>query len=46
MEVFVDDFSDFCSSFGDCLTNLDLMLTRCEKTNLVLNREKCHFMVN
>ncbi|GJS68389.1 hypothetical protein Tco_0682954 [Tanacetum coccineum] len=27
------------------LTNLDRMLARCEETNLVLNWEKCHFMV-
>ena len=45
MEVFMDDFSVFGSSFHDCLTNLDLMLARCEKTDLVLNWEKCHFMV-
>ena len=45
MEVFMDDFSVFGSSFDNCLTNLDLMLARCEKTNLVLNWEKCHFMV-
>ncbi|XP_023760459.2 uncharacterized protein LOC111908896 [Lactuca sativa] len=45
MEVFIDDFSVFGSSFHDCLTNLDLMLARCEKTDLVLHWEKCHFMV-
>ena len=45
MKVFMDDFSVFGSSFEDCLSNLDLMLARCEKTNLVLNWEKCHFMV-
>ncbi|XP_052624784.1 uncharacterized protein LOC128132304 [Lactuca sativa] len=45
MEVFMDDFFVFGSSFDNCLTNLDLMLARCEKTNLVLNWEKCHFMV-
>ncbi|GJR38461.1 reverse transcriptase domain-containing protein [Tanacetum coccineum] len=28
-----------------CLVNLDKMLNRCEETNLVLNWEKCHFMV-
>ncbi|GJZ97178.1 putative nucleotidyltransferase, ribonuclease H [Tanacetum coccineum] len=27
------------------LSNLDRMLARCEETNLVLNWEKCHFMV-
>ncbi|GJY03911.1 DNA-directed DNA polymerase [Tanacetum coccineum] len=45
MEVFMDDFSVFGNSFNCCLANLDRMLTRCEETNLVLNWEKCHFMV-
>nr|GEU64419.1 reverse transcriptase domain-containing protein [Tanacetum cinerariifolium] len=44
MEVFMDDFLVFGDSFSSCLTNLDKMLKRCEETNLVLNREKCHFM--
>ena len=44
-EVFMDDFSVFGSSFDDCLFNLSLVLQRCVDTNLVLNREKCHFMV-
>ncbi|GJV92149.1 reverse transcriptase domain-containing protein [Tanacetum coccineum] len=45
MEVFMDDFSIFGNSFDQCLNNLDKMLGRCEETNLVLNWEKCHFMV-
>ncbi|GJT39140.1 reverse transcriptase domain-containing protein [Tanacetum coccineum] len=45
MEVFMDDFSVFGNSFDCCLANLDRMLARCEETNLVLNWEKCHFMV-
>nr|GFA86741.1 reverse transcriptase domain-containing protein [Tanacetum cinerariifolium] len=32
-------------SFSSCLSYLDKMLKRCEDTNLVLNWEKCHFMV-
>ncbi|GKC20022.1 reverse transcriptase domain-containing protein [Tanacetum coccineum] len=32
-------------NFSKCLDNLDKMLNRCEETNLVLNWEKCHFMV-
>ena len=28
------------------LSNVDRVLQRCEQTNLVLNWEKCHFMVN
>ncbi|GJS70387.1 reverse transcriptase domain-containing protein [Tanacetum coccineum] len=45
MEVFMDDFSVFGNSFSSCLSHLDKMLKRCEDTNLVLNWEKCHFMV-
>ena len=45
IEVFMDDFSMFSSSFDCCLANLELVLQRCEETNLVLNWEKCHFMV-
>lgn len=33
MEVFMDNFSVFGSSFDDCLANLDLMFAMCEKTN-------------
>ena len=46
VEVFMDDFSVYGSSFDDCLNNLDRVLQRCKDTNLVLNWEKCHFMVN
>ncbi|GJX38083.1 reverse transcriptase domain-containing protein [Tanacetum coccineum] len=46
MEVFMDDFSVFGNSFNCCLANLDRMLARCEETNLVLNWEKYHFIVN
>ncbi|GJS73937.1 putative nucleotidyltransferase, ribonuclease H [Tanacetum coccineum] len=45
MEVFMDDFSVFGSSFNQCLKNREKMLKRCEETNLVLNWEKYHFMV-
>nr|GEU59832.1 reverse transcriptase domain-containing protein [Tanacetum cinerariifolium] len=45
IEVFMDDFSVFSDSFSLCLSHLDKMLQRCEDTNLVLNWEKCHFMV-
>ncbi|GKB87124.1 reverse transcriptase domain-containing protein [Tanacetum coccineum] len=45
MEVFMDVFSVFRDSFSSCLSHLDKMLKRCEDTNLVLNWEKCHFMV-
>ncbi|GJZ36488.1 reverse transcriptase domain-containing protein [Tanacetum coccineum] len=45
MEVFMDDFSVFGTSFSTCLSNLEKMLKRCEDTNLALNWEKSHFMV-
>ena len=45
-EVFMDDFSVYGSSFDDCLSNLDRVLQGCEDTSLVLDLEKCHFMVN
>jgi hypothetical protein len=45
MEIFMDDFSVFGSSFQKCLDRLTLVLVRCKEKNLVLNWEKCHFMV-
>ncbi|XP_048231220.1 uncharacterized protein LOC125370264 [Ricinus communis] len=45
MEVFMDDFLVFGNSFSHCLSNLERMLARCVEPNLVLNWEKCHFMV-
>ncbi|KAL0796233.1 hypothetical protein Bca101_067610 [Brassica carinata] len=45
VEVFMDDFSVYGSLFSSCLSNLCRVLQRCENTNLVLNWEKCHFMV-
>ena len=41
----MDDFSVYGSSFDACLDNLSKVLQRCEDTNLVLNWDKCHFMV-
>ncbi|GJS36698.1 reverse transcriptase domain-containing protein [Tanacetum coccineum] len=46
MEVFMDDFLVFGDSFSTCLSHLEKMLKRCEETNLFLNWEKSHFMVN
>jgi hypothetical protein len=45
MEVFMDDFTVYGKTFDDCLENLDRVLQRCEEKHLVLNWEKCHFMV-
>nr|XP_043613200.1 uncharacterized protein LOC122585154 [Erigeron canadensis] len=42
---FMDDFSVFGDSFHTCLHNLEKMLERCESAYLVMNWEKCHFMV-
>jgi hypothetical protein len=45
IKVFMDDFSVYGKSFANCLANLDKVLTRCGEVDLVLNWEKCHFMV-
>ena len=45
IEVFMDDFSVGGATYEDCLSNLSRCLERCERANLVLNWEKCHFMV-
>ncbi|KAJ9538830.1 hypothetical protein OSB04_031563 [Centaurea solstitialis] len=45
MEVFMDDFSVHGSDFDECLDNLSSILKRCHEVHLVLNWEKCHFMV-
>jgi hypothetical protein len=37
LEVFMDDFSIFGSSFDNCLHNLSLVLKRCKETNLILS---------
>ena len=37
VELFMDDFSVYGSSFDDCLRNLDRVLQRCEQTNLIFN---------
>ncbi|KAL4291230.1 hypothetical protein GQ457_14G015180 [Hibiscus cannabinus] len=46
LEIFMDDFSTFGEIFDNCLSNLEKVLIRCKETNLVLNWEKCHFMVD
>jgi hypothetical protein len=45
LDIFMDDFSIFSSSFEECLHHLTLVLVRCKEKNLMLNWEKCHFMV-
>ena len=46
MEVHMDDITVYGGDFEECLTNLEAILHRCIEKNLVLNWEKCHFMVN
>ena len=46
MEVYMDDITVYGDDFEECLTNLEAILQRCIEKNLVLNWEKCHFMVN
>ena len=45
MEVFMDDFFVYGGTFSLCLENLTKVLHRCKEVYLVLNWEKCHFMV-
>ena len=45
VKVFMDEFSVLGNSFDNCLEKPRSVLVRCEETNLVLNWEKCHFMV-
>nr|GEU42295.1 reverse transcriptase domain-containing protein [Tanacetum cinerariifolium] len=45
VKVFMNDFSVFGSSFDHCLNNLDKMLQHSKDAHLVLNWERCHFMV-
>ena len=45
IEVFMDELTVYGSSFDACLESLDRVLNRCIQSNLVLNFEKCHFIV-
>ena len=45
LEIFMDDFTGFGSSFEECLHHLTLVLVWCKEKNLVLNWEKSHLMV-
>ena len=46
MEMYMDDITVYAGDFEECLTNLEAILQMCIEKNLVLNWEKCHFMVN
>ncbi|XP_049391578.1 uncharacterized protein LOC125856012 [Solanum stenotomum] len=45
LKVFMDAFSVAGDTFDDCILNFSRALHKCEEANLVLNWEKCHFMV-
>ena len=42
----MNDITAYGGSFEECLINLETVLHRCIEKNLVLNWEKCHFMVS
>ena len=46
MGVYIGDITIYGGSFEELLINLKTVLHRCIEKNLVLNWEKCHFMVN
>ncbi len=45
VEVLMDDFVVYNNTFNKCLYNLDQVLQECKKAKLVLNWERCRFMV-
>ena len=45
IEIFMDDFSIYGSSFEHCVENLETVLQRCQDKNLAPNWVKFHFMV-
>jgi len=45
VEIFIDNFLVFRLSFDNCLSNLRKVSKRCREKNLILNWEKCHFIV-
>ena len=45
IEIFMYDFTVYGNSFDQCLDHLGKVLKCCNNTYLVINYEKCHFMV-
>ena len=45
LEIFMDDLTVFGNSFDNCLENLENVLKRCQEKGLILNWQKCHYMV-
>jgi len=46
LEIFMDNFLIYGDFFDQCLHHLKLVLKRCIEKNLILNKKKCHLMVN
>ena len=46
IEVYMDDITVYGESIDECLVHLETVLHRCIEKNLVLNWEKCNFMIN
>ena len=46
VERIMDDITIYRGTFKECLANIETVLNRSVEKNLVLNWEKCHFMVN
>jgi len=45
IEIFIDDFTVYDNSFDQRFDHLTKVLKQCINSNLVLNYEKCHFIV-
>lgn len=45
VEVILDDFFVVGDTFDDCFLNHSKALQRCGEANLVLNLEKCYFII-
>ena len=46
MEIFMDNFTLYGSSFDEALRNLEKNLEHCEQTHLSMSTEKCHMMMS
>ena len=46
VEHIIDDITIYGTTFDECLINLETVLNRCIEKDLLLNWEKCHFMVH
>eukprot|EP00253_Pinus_taeda_P034577 PITA_34577 len=46
LEIFMDEFTPYGTTFEDALQNLEKVLKRCIEAHLALSTEKCHMMMN